>query len=51
MPQAGDAAQLSLEQLMETLRFLGGTASAASVSLEVVCTPSITGTPTLEMVH
>ncbi len=51
MPQAGDAAQLSLEQLMEILRFLGGTASAASVSLEVVCTPSVAGIPTLEMVH
>jgi hypothetical protein len=45
---ASDAAERSVQQLIEALRFLGGTATAASVSLELVCTASEPVSPSLE---
>jgi hypothetical protein len=46
-----DAAEHSLEELVETLHFQGKTALAASVSLEVGCSPPPTAPPTLENVE
>lgn len=48
---ATDAAEHSLEELVETLHFQGKTALAASVSLEVGCSPPPTAPPTLENVE
>jgi hypothetical protein len=44
-----DAADRSLQQLVDTLRFMGGTASAASVSVELGCSPVPVVLPALEM--
>jgi hypothetical protein len=49
LPNASDAAERSLEQLIETLHYYGGTASAASVSLEISCIPPMAASPTLEI--
>ncbi|HEY2370781.1 MAG TPA: hypothetical protein VGH87_30510, partial [Polyangiaceae bacterium] len=46
-----DAAEHALEELVETLHFQGKTALAASVSLEVGCSPPPTAPPTLENVE
>jgi hypothetical protein len=48
---AADAAEHSLQELVETLHFQGKAALAASVSLEVGCTPPPTAPPTLENVE
>jgi hypothetical protein len=45
---ASDVAGHSLDALVETLHFYGGSALAASVSLEVVCTAPPTMPPSLE---
>jgi len=49
LPNTSDAAERSLEQLVEALHYFGGTATAASVSLEVACTPPMAASPTLEV--
>jgi hypothetical protein len=49
LPNASDAAERSLEQLVEALRYYGGTASAASVSLEVSCSPPMAASPSLDV--
>jgi len=46
---AADAAERSLEELVEMLRFHGGTALAASVSLDVSCSAPLSPEPTLEL--
>jgi hypothetical protein len=46
-----DAAEHALEELVETLHFQGKAALAASVSLEVGCSPPPTAPPTLESVE
>ena len=48
---ATDAAEHALEELVETLHLQGKTALAASVSLEVGCSPPPTAPPTLENVE
>ncbi len=48
LPNAADGAERSLEQLIEVLRFYGGSASAAAVSLDVSCSPPMPASPTLE---
>ncbi|HEY2369589.1 MAG TPA: hypothetical protein VGH87_24490 [Polyangiaceae bacterium] len=48
---ATDVAEHTLEELVETLHFQGKTAMAASVSLEVACTPPPTAPPALENVE
>ena len=51
LPVAADAAQHAFQDLMAALRYLGGTASAATVSLDVVCRVSATSLPSLELVR
>ena len=45
-----DAAARSLDQLLETLRHLGGMATAGAVSLNVSCSPPPVGIPSTETV-
>ena len=45
---ANDVGERSLAQLAKILRYLGGVSSAASVTLEVVCTAGAPLSPTLE---
>lgn len=49
-PVASDAAERSIEQLTEILHDYGGSSLAASVSLDVSCTPANPATPTLDYV-
>ncbi|HEY1957618.1 MAG TPA: hypothetical protein VGH28_18490 [Polyangiaceae bacterium] len=44
-----DAAERSIEELVRILHFYGGSALAASVSLDVVCTSPLESEPTLEL--
>jgi len=44
-----DAAERSIEELVRILHFYGGTSLAASLSLDVVCTPAVASEPTLEL--
>ncbi len=44
-----DAAERSMEDLVQILHFYGGTSLAASVSLEVTCSPPSKSEPTLEV--
>jgi hypothetical protein len=46
---ASDAAEQSLQLLIQALRYYGGASSAASVSLEVGCNPGMAATPMLEV--
>ena len=48
---AEDAAERSLDELVQVLHFQGGTSVAASVSLDVICTPGGGPEPTLEPPH
>lgn len=46
---AADAGERSLEQLVQILHFYGGSSLAASVSLDVTCSPTGSPEPTLEV--
>lgn len=48
-PGTTDAAEHSLEELVQMLHFYGGTSLAASASLSVTCTPPANTSPTLEL--